>query len=107
MTTTAEHIDRLVDALNRRRMGSEYEPDSSPPWERVVSDWLVYKLLVDTLDHAVRHPFDKGSAIVLASAATVLHGLDAVELFSALTDVGEATGFAAAFGQLPATGRRP
>jgi hypothetical protein len=34
--TTANRIDQLVDALNRRRMGVEYEPGSSPPWAHVV-----------------------------------------------------------------------
>ena len=105
--TTAERIDQLVDTLNRRRMGSEYEPQSSPLWARVVEEWEVFKLLVDTLHNAMRDPFAKHSARVLATASTVLHGQDAVELFAALADAGEAIGFAAASPQLPMTGERP
>jgi hypothetical protein len=101
--TTAERIDQLVDTLNRQRMGDDYEPDSSPPWASVFEEWEVFELLVDTLDRAVRQPFGKDSAVILATASTMLLSLDAVQLYAALDDAGQAIGFAAAFPQQPAT----
>jgi hypothetical protein len=105
--TVAERIDQLVDALNKRRMGDDYEPDSSPPWAHVVEQWEVFKLLVDTLDRAARNPFAKQSAVILVTASTVLLGQDAVELYASLADAGHAIGFAGASPQQPAKEKRP
>jgi hypothetical protein len=101
--TPAERIDQVVDALNRQRMGADYEPESSPPWAQVVEEWEVFKLLVDTLDGAVRNPFTKLSASILVSVSKSLQASDAIELCAALQDVGQALRFAAAFPQQPAT----
>jgi hypothetical protein len=99
--TTAERVDEIIDALDRHQLGTEYEPESSLPWALVVEQWEVFKLLVDTLDHAVRHPFAARSAIVLAMSSAVLLGLDAVELYSALSHAGDALGLVAASPQSP------
>jgi hypothetical protein len=95
--TAAERIDQLVDVLNRHRMGADYEPESSPPWAHLVEEWEIFKILVDTLDYAVRDPFASRSASILVSVAKALQASDAIELCAALRDVGHALGFAAAF----------